>query len=549
MSNRAIIAIQVGHYANHVGAHFWNMQEANFVFDPKQSPANDVCHDVLYREGETIRGEITYTPRLVCVDLKGSLGLLPELGDLYGKPEVPKTDSIFWDGGAQVQKEEPKQMNDFQRELAEAEEAGGDEDTDKCEDKSAASSSKEVPIYDLKNQVDVWSDFLRSRFHHRTNVILNEYQHRNTVKPFDIYGLGADAWKEGGGEEIEDSLRSFAEEADSLQGFQLLSDNFDAFGGLGSSLVNLLADEYASKCTVAFTTSPPAYAEYSAAANSSRFLNTVLTADAFADCSAVSIVTPLSLAADTFVLPGGQTRDFSQLTYSPDSNYHTSAILAAAYDNVTMPWRSTSRKQVGMTEIPAALGVSGRRVAALELCAPFANADEYLVNLLNESDVETVSLCPSSKSGDVCVQAVSVCGVHESRWKPKDFRRSEKYAKHPYLTCDTAEEAFRHYYRLRLPRTQTGVATSPAWCSTANPFPRILKENTKSGEAQKMATLTSWQSSNSAAGYVQSLCDRAGKINLHKLHRFQESGLEQDELKCVVDRLSDVSENYRETHM
>ena len=26
MSNRAIITVQLGHYANHVGAHFWNMQ-------------------------------------------------------------------------------------------------------------------------------------------------------------------------------------------------------------------------------------------------------------------------------------------------------------------------------------------------------------------------------------------------------------------------------------------------------------------------------------------------------------------------------------------
>ena len=26
MSDRAIITVQLGHYANHVGAHFWNMQ-------------------------------------------------------------------------------------------------------------------------------------------------------------------------------------------------------------------------------------------------------------------------------------------------------------------------------------------------------------------------------------------------------------------------------------------------------------------------------------------------------------------------------------------
>ena len=29
MSDRAIITVQLGHYANHVGAHFWNMQVRN----------------------------------------------------------------------------------------------------------------------------------------------------------------------------------------------------------------------------------------------------------------------------------------------------------------------------------------------------------------------------------------------------------------------------------------------------------------------------------------------------------------------------------------
>jgi hypothetical protein len=29
-----IITLQLGNYANHVGAHFWNAQEALFTFDP-----------------------------------------------------------------------------------------------------------------------------------------------------------------------------------------------------------------------------------------------------------------------------------------------------------------------------------------------------------------------------------------------------------------------------------------------------------------------------------------------------------------------------------
>ena len=42
------------------------------------------------------------------------------------------------------------------------------------------------------------------------------------LKPFDVYGLGVTSWREDGvGEEVEERLRSFAEEADAVQGFQV----------------------------------------------------------------------------------------------------------------------------------------------------------------------------------------------------------------------------------------------------------------------------------------------------------------------------------------
>ena len=45
----------------------------------------------------------------------------------------------------------------------------------------------------------------------------------------------------------------------------------------------------------------------------------------------MSVVTPLSLATDTFVLPGMEPRIFSHLEYSAGSHYHTSAILAGRH--------------------------------------------------------------------------------------------------------------------------------------------------------------------------------------------------------------------------
>ena len=45
-------------------------------------------------------------------------------------------------------------------------------------------------------------------------------------------------------EEVESSLRFFAEASDSVLGFNVLADVFDGFAGIGVSLATLLADCY-----------------------------------------------------------------------------------------------------------------------------------------------------------------------------------------------------------------------------------------------------------------------------------------------------------------
>ena len=65
MSDRAVISLQLGHYSNFVGAHFWNLQESSFVYEGTPEADGDhreVCHDILYREGQTLNREVTYTP-------------------------------------------------------------------------------------------------------------------------------------------------------------------------------------------------------------------------------------------------------------------------------------------------------------------------------------------------------------------------------------------------------------------------------------------------------------------------------------------------------
>ena len=57
-------------------------------------------------------------------------------------------------------------------------------------------------------------------------------------------------------EAFENRLHFFAEECDSLQGFQLLVDTDDGFAGLASCLAEELAEEYGQKGIFSITTSP-----------------------------------------------------------------------------------------------------------------------------------------------------------------------------------------------------------------------------------------------------------------------------------------------------
>lgn len=88
-----VLTVQVGSFANLVGAHFWNIQTEQFVFDQPTEhddafeadgkdkasaegsgggPAIDLAHDCLFRAGlSPTDGRVTYLPRAVVVDLNG----------------------------------------------------------------------------------------------------------------------------------------------------------------------------------------------------------------------------------------------------------------------------------------------------------------------------------------------------------------------------------------------------------------------------------------------------------------------------------------------
>ena len=94
-----------------------------------------------------------------------------------------------------------------------------------------------------------------------------------------------------------------------------------------------------------------------------------------------------------------------------------------------MPWRSSSKKS-RMSEVATGMAAGGRRLAALEMCAPLfdsaADDRKYLVDFLKDAadDLEMVPITPGARESHrkLHVQTISVCGLDQSRWRPPDFK-------------------------------------------------------------------------------------------------------------------------------
>jgi hypothetical protein len=94
--------------------------------------------------------------------------------------------------------------------------------------------------------VRYWSDFNRVYFHPRSIVQLNEYELGSALMPFENWNAGEDLFSSLDKEHdlLDRDLRLFAEEADQMQGIQVLAGVDDAWGGFAARYIDRIRDEY-----------------------------------------------------------------------------------------------------------------------------------------------------------------------------------------------------------------------------------------------------------------------------------------------------------------
>ncbi|KAJ3301529.1 hypothetical protein HDV03_000705 [Kappamyces sp. JEL0829] len=303
-----------------------------------------------YRNGE-VRGEETWTPRLVSVDEKGSRGTLAlDGGELYRVDLDPDEDrdrdtQRFWNGPFQKVEMEQIKKNAFLSSLDDL------------------TANRESHSSHLTETVRYWSDFNSAYYHPHSLLELNQYVAGDETNQFRFYNQGKEVFSDGDFQDdlMDSRIRKFMEECDSAQGFQILVDADSGFSGLGSSVVEELRQNYDKKTILVFS-----LANASRATSRLARVNRALLMKSMQENNVLYV--PLHTPCPDDLNPAGWS---SLLSPRFDTLYQSSGYLCSAIESITLPTRlkATAQKR-DLAELQDLMDYQGSSTAALALGLP-----------------------------------------------------------------------------------------------------------------------------------------------------------------------------------
>ncbi|KAH6557871.1 hypothetical protein KP509_1Z088900 [Ceratopteris richardii] len=324
------------------------------------------------------QGLETYTPRLVAIDARGSLGAVKVAGSLYDNPSSTDTTLLFsWKGKLSKHVSEPEIKNEFLQSLEQEElDWVTSQQTSTSRDLKEKSSSVESRdehkiLQNLEDTVQYWTDYSKVHFHPLSLFELDGVWHGTT--PFDDYGNGRDILSGYMKDDALDRVRFFVEEADHMQGLQVLVDDSNGFAAVSDEFLEAVHDEYDKSPILLFTAHPPPLR--SPATLFESVVRRIHDAVSFsAIVSSSSSVIPFSLSSFAKLSRYLQVNDAK--------NFHTSAVYASAMSCMTLPLRMdlSEAHSVAIDKVCGAMdmgdliyvlsGRLGRRVSASEIAMP-----------------------------------------------------------------------------------------------------------------------------------------------------------------------------------
>ncbi|XP_054193340.1 protein misato homolog 1 isoform X10 [Homo sapiens] len=496
---REVLTLQLGHFAGFVGAHWWNQQDAALgrATDSKEPPG-ELCPDVLYRTGRTLHGQETYTPRLILMDLKGSLSSLKEEGGLYRDKQLDA--AIAWQGKLTTHKEELYPKNPYLQDFLSAEGVLSSDGVWRVKSIPNGKGSSPLPtattpkpLIPTEASIRVWSDFLRVHLHPRSICMIQKYNHDGEAGRLEAFGQGESVLKEPKyQEELEDRLHFYVEECDYLQGFQILCDLHDGFSGVGAKAAELLQDEYSGRGIITWGLLPGPYHR-------------------------------------------GATLPF-----------HCSAILATALDTVTVPYRLCS-SPVSMVHLADMLSFCGKKVVTAGAIIPFPLAPgqslpDSLMQFGGATPWTPLSAC-GEPSGTRCfAQSVVLRGIdracHTSQLTPGTPPPSALHA------CTTGEEILAQYLQQQQPGVMSSSHLLLTPCRVAPPYPHLFSSCSPPA-VESIPVFGALCSSSSLHQTLEALARDLTKLDLRRWASFMDAGVEHDDVAELLQELQSLAQCYQ----
>ncbi|KAM4644440.1 protein misato homolog 1 isoform 2-T2 [Amazona ochrocephala] len=550
------VTLQLGPYAGSAGAHWWGLQAAALR---RPTEAAELRSSTLLRPAQAPGGRESHAPRLVALELKGGAGALRTGG---AGAEAPVT----WNGAvaAYLERDPGSRAVRAGAGSAGAAVAAGPALLPQEEASSGSAAARgpapapsplaaaqEVPS---GSPVQLWSDHLNVQLHPKSLYVIRQYMHDGDCGCLEAFPQGEGLLQDPACmEELEDRLHFFVEECDYLQGFQVLCDLHNGFSGVGAKVTELLCDEYSGKGILSWGLTPAVSSVADSQRNAYRLLNTALGIVHLSTHS--SLFCPLSLSGSLGLKPRPPVT-FPYISYDASLSYHSSAILAAALDTLTVPYRLSS-SQGSILHLAEVLNFSGRKVAAAWVSVPFPalHGSSLPDALCSHPDVpwKPLASCRERKGSSCFAQSVVLRGVCKERHSSSPGRQRPS----PLHACESSEHVLQHYLHTAFPGAFSTCHVLEQPCYTPAPYPQFFspclsrqgflldKPPTSSPAAvESIPVLAALQSAPVLHTLLYGLYKDLQKLNTRRCASFFSAGVEHDDFQEALHKLRTLSQCY-----
>mmetsp|Transcript_10590 Transcript_10590/g.44133 ORF Transcript_10590/g.44133 Transcript_10590/m.44133 type:complete len:486 (-) Transcript_10590:1564-3021(-) len=224
---RDLIVVQIGTFANFVGAHYWNFQNELFG----SAFGGDLSPESLY--SESLRG--SYRPRALLIDSKGSLGSRPQY---HGSHQHVERVDLSWGGAASIHVQEKIEPTEFMKSI---------EDEASVEGVNAGLPERGLPF--SEESVAYWTDYCKEVFSDRSYLQLDGTFHGH---PPALFTTGQELVTTETEDDIVDAFRWQAEQCDNFGGVVTLCESDTGYTGVADSVLTALRDEFPGSPGITF---------------------------------------------------------------------------------------------------------------------------------------------------------------------------------------------------------------------------------------------------------------------------------------------------------